>query len=393
MDWQDVAIGLGVSIGIALAVAQLLAWATRYALTAASGNGGASPEAQPAIRRPVLVIRAVFFVATLAVIVRPVMAMFGVEFAHGVSLEGLTAWVFQEGLRILIIAVLAYVTVRLAGGAVAQFEDVARQRAADGAGSQEAVARFRTIGRLATQAVAVLIWGGAIMMMLRELGMDITPLLAGAGIGGLAIGFGAQHLVRDIISGIFFILEDQVHVGDVVKANDTAGLVEAVNLRTLVLRDLSGTVHVVPNGSISMLSNLTKEYSYAVLDVGVAYKEDTDRVSAVLRDVAYGLQAEPEFGALILDPLEILGVDQFADSAVVIKVRLKTQPLQQWKVGREFRRRIKKAFDAEGIEIPFPHLSLYFGQASDPVVVRQQEGTPRAAVDHSGRRGGHNTTP
>ncbi len=204
------------------------------------------------------------------------------------------------------------------------------------------------------------------MMIMQELGVNITPLLTAAGIGGLAIGFGAQNLVRDVITGFFLILEDQIHVGDVVTIDGTSGLVQAVKLRTVVLRDLSGTVHVIPNGAISTLSNMTKEFSYYVMDVGVAYKEDTDHVVDVLREVGEDLEGDQNFSGHILEPLEILGVNDFGDSAVTIKVRIKTVPLKQWMIGRELRRRIKKAFDARGIEIPFPHMSLYFGEASKP---------------------------
>ena len=155
------------------------------------------------------------------------------------------------------------------------------------------------------------------------------------------------------ISGFFLILEDQIHIGDVVKIDATSGVVESVKLRTVVLRDLSGTVHVIPNGAITTLSNMSKDFSYAVLDIGVAYKEDTDHVVDVLRDVGVDLRADSDFGQHILDALEVLGVDDFADSAVTIKIRIKTRPLKQWMIGRELRRRIKKTFDAQGIEIPF----------------------------------------
>ena len=182
----------------------------------------------------------------------------------------------------------------------------------------------------------------------------------------LAVGFGAQTLVRDVISGFFLIFENHLRVGDVAMIEGTGGIVEAINLRTTVLRDLEGTVHVFPNGSFSRVSNRTKEFSYYVVDVGVAYKEDTDRVCEVLRAVAQDLQRDPAYSPSILAPLEVLGVDAFADSQVTIKVRIKTIPLKQWEVGRELRRRIKQAFDRHGIEIPFPHLSVYFGEASRP---------------------------
>jgi len=207
-------------------------------------------------------------------------------------------------------------------------------------------------------------------MSLGQIGLDITPILASAGIAGLAVGFGAQNLVRDVINGFFMILENQVRVGDVAIVNGTGGLVEAISFRTITLRDQSGTVHIFPNGTVTTLANMTKDWSAYVMDIGVAYKEDTDRVSAVMKEVAQELQQDPQIGHNILEPIEILGVDKFGESEVVIKARLKTIPIQQWTVGREYRRRLKKAFDEKGIEIPFPHRTLYMGEASHPFTIK-----------------------
>jgi small conductance mechanosensitive channel len=239
----------------------------------------------------------------------------------------------------------------------------------------EQLKRARTLSRLVQNGLTTVVAIVAALMILRELRIDIMPILTGAGIVGLAVGFGAQTLVKDLIGGFFLTFENQVRVGDVATINGTGGLVEAINLRTIVLRDLQGTVHVFPNGSIERLSNLTKDFSYYVVDVGVAYKEDTDAVAAVLQEVGADLLADPAYGASILAPLEVLGVDDFGDSQVTIKIRIKTLPLKQWEVGREMRRRIKKAFDAHGIEIPFPHRSLYFGEASRPFLTRQASET------------------
>ena len=371
VNWQSTAAGLGLSVAIALIVAQVAARLVRYALAAATGDDDAKSLTNPITRRPIRVVRAIVFLATLGLVSRPALSLFGVDLSVGVPLEELTSWLFTQGLRVVLIGLLAYFTVRVAGLGIAHLEEVVRARAGQDADKMELVERVHTISGLITNAVTVIVWSAAALMMLQEAGVNITPLLTGAGIAGLAVGFGAQNLVRDVISGFFFILEDQVHVGDVVEVNGTSGLVEAVKLRTLVLRDLSGTVHVVPNGEITTLSNKTKEFSYAVLDIGVAYKEDTDHVSVVLRDVGAEIGADPDFNTQILSPLEILGVNEFGDSAVVIKIRIKTRPLKQWMIGRELRRRIKKAFDAEGIEIPFPHMSLYFGEASKPFLAQQ----------------------
>jgi small conductance mechanosensitive channel len=190
-------------------------------------------------------------------------------------------------------------------------------------------------------------------------------LLAGAGIIGLAVGFGAQKLVQDIITGVFILLEDAVAVGDVVKVAGIGGLVEGLSIRSIRLRDLAGNVHTVPFSSVDTVTNMTRLFSYYLADIGVAYREDTDQVADVCRGIVEEMRSEPEFAADILEPLEGLGVDQFADSAVILKARIKTRPIRQWAVGREFNRRMKKRFDECGIEIPFPHRTLYFGTDKD----------------------------
>ena len=178
---------------------------------------------------------------------------------------------------------------------------------------------------------------------------------------GLAVGFGAQNLVADVISGFFILLEDQVRVGDVVELGGKGGLVEKVTLRMIILRDLGGNVHYIRNGKIDVVTNMTKEFSRYVFDIGVAYREDVDEVFQVVKKVDEELREDPEFKDAILQPIEVLGLDKFADSAVVIKARTTTKPIQQWRVGREFNRRLKKRFDELGIEIPFPHVTFYVG--------------------------------
>jgi small conductance mechanosensitive channel len=208
--------------------------------------------------------------------------------------------------------------------------------------------------------VAVIaVWGIAALMLAREFGMDIGPILAGAGILGLAVGFGAQSLVKDFFSGFFLLVEDQVRIGDVVEAGGKSGLVEKVTLRTTTLRGLDGTLHVVPNGEIQTVSNHTYGWSRALIDIGVSYYEDIDRVYGIIRDVAAEMRKDEQFKDWILEDIEILGVDEFADSAIVIKVLIRTQPIRQWAVARDYRRRLKIAFDREDIEIPFPHRTVY----------------------------------
>jgi moderate conductance mechanosensitive channel len=286
----------------------------------------------------------------------------------GMTSATLSEWFFGSGLRIVVIAILAYLVIRIIAAAAGRLEEeLGREETPD---MVERLKRARTISRLAQNALTAAIVGIAVLMMLRELRVDITPILTSAGILGLAVGFGAQTLVKDLIAGFFLTFENQVRVGDVATINGTGGLVEAINLRTIVLRDITGTVHIFPNGSIERLSNLTKDFSYYVIDLGVAYNEDPDDVADVLRQIGRELQADPRYGPSILEPLEILGVDAFEESQVTLKTRIKTLPLKQWEVGRELRRRIKKTFAAKGIEIPFRHVAVYFGEASKPFQVQ-----------------------
>jgi small-conductance mechanosensitive channel len=282
--------------------------------------------------------------------------------------------VLQHAIRIVVILVGALIASRIIMRVVPRvrvllMKQVSREIGADG----ELEKRAATLGGIFRRTAKVVIWVLAIVMVLREAGFDIGPLLAGAGILGLAVGFGAQNLVRDVISGMFLLIENQVRVNDVAIINGTGGLVEELNLRTTVLRGLDGTLHIFPNGTITTMSNMTHGYSYYVFDVGVAYKEDTDRVASVLKELGNEMMKEDAYRAAILEPLEVLGVDKFADSAVIVKARIKTMPIQQWMVGREMNRRIKKKFDELGIEIPFPHVSLYFGEASKPIKLGFQE--------------------
>ena len=248
-----------------------------------------------------------------------------------------------------------------------------RQSAETDEPPSESAKRVETLVRLVRQASLLALWLMVVLVVLKEIGVEIGPILASAGILGLAVGFGAQNLVRDIISGFFFILENQVRVGDVAIINGTGGLVERINFRTIVLRDLGGVVHVFPNGTINTLSNLTQEWSAYVFDIGVAYKENTDQVIAIMEQVGEGMKNDATLGRRMLEKPEIFGVDKLGDSAVIIKGRIKTKPIRQWEVGREYLRRVKMAFDANGIEIPFPHRTMYFGEASKPMDVQLLE--------------------
>ncbi len=222
--------------------------------------------------------------------------------------------------------------------------------------------RARTLLPLARNALRVIVGIIAALMVLSEIGIDIAPVLAGVGVVGLAIGFGAQTLVKDIITGLFILLEDSVAVGDVVNAGGLSGVVEVVTIRTIRLRDLSGNVHTIPFSAVDTVTNMTKDFSYYLIEAGVAYREDYEEVVAVMRQVGEELQDDPDYGPNMLEPLEIMGLHSFADSAVVIRARIKTIPSKQWATGREYNRRMKAAFDAHGIEIPFPHSTIYFGE-------------------------------
>jgi moderate conductance mechanosensitive channel len=227
--------------------------------------------------------------------------------------------------------------------------------------------RAQTIASLLGNIAAIGIFVVVTLTILDILIENTGPILASFGIIGLAFSFGAQSLVKDVISGTFMLIEGQFGIGDVVKVSDVSGLVEKVTLRTTVLRDIEGAVHIVPNGEITRVTNMTKAWSRAVLNVGVAYKEDVDHVIEVLRDLLREFHADPEWGPLLLDEPVVPGVESLADSAVVIRVMAKTLPLKQWDVARELRRRIKQRFDREGIEIPFPHVTFYWGDGQTPV--------------------------
>jgi small conductance mechanosensitive channel len=288
-----------------------------------------------------------------------------------------------HGVKILLILFLSWIAMKILKRLLVQLEKrLLKESLKEGEPPSESHKRIDTLVRLLKKAAYITLWLVALLVLLTELGVKVGPLIAGAGILGLAIGFGAQNLVRDVISGFFLILENQIRVGDVAVINGTGGLVERIHFRTTVLRDLAGLVHVFPNGEITSLSNLTKEWSAYVFDIGVAYKENTDRVIEVMKQVGEEMRNDETIGPYMLEDIDIFGVDKFADSAVVIKGRLKTKPIRQWQVGREFLRRIKLAFDEQGIEIPFPHRTLYVGDESKPFDLRILE-----KLQHAGREG------
>ena len=262
-------------------------------------------------------------------------------------------------LRITVIVTVAWILARVLQRAIRAF----RIRVASRMEDRESAKRAETLGRVFRYLVAVVVTLVAGMLVLGEMGISVAPILGAAGVVGLAVGFGAQSLVKDYFTGFFLLLENQISTGDIVQlSSDHAGLVEEVTLRYVRLRDYDGRVHFVPNGQISSVINSTRGHSFAVLDIGVAYRENVDEVMAVMHEVAREMRADAAYAEHILEDLDMAGVDQWGDSAVVIKCRFKVVAMRQWVVRREYLRRLKNTFDARGIEIPFPHLTVYAGQ-------------------------------
>ena len=255
-------------------------------------------------------------------------------------------WVATHGVNAIIIAIGAFVVVRASNLAIGHIQfkmgrdvesDLERQR------------RLATLGGILTRLITTAVGFVAALMLLRELSIDVMPILTGAGIVGLAIGFGAQNLVRDVISGFFLILEDQVRVGDVARINGVGGMVEQINLRTIVVRDGEGAVQVFPNGTITTLANLSKQFAYAVVDLRLAYSENIDRVTGTIREVGASLQHDAAWQAFVLAPIEIVGIESLDNGFATLRVKIKTQPLHQGQVANELRRRLLTTFVGRGI--------------------------------------------
>jgi moderate conductance mechanosensitive channel len=223
--------------------------------------------------------------------------------------------------------------------------------------------RLQTLAVMLRSLINVSLLGLGVTWILSELGINLGPILAAAGVLGLAIGFGAQNLVKDVLNGFFLILEGQISVGDWITTNNgNSGEVEEISLRTIILRDLEGNVHIIPHGEITTVTNMTKNWSQALIEIGVAYREDADHVIRILKEEADNLRNDKDVGEFILEPAEVHGITQFADSAIVYRLRIKTETGQQWAVTRMYNLYIKRRFDEEGIEIPFPHVTLYMGE-------------------------------
>jgi small-conductance mechanosensitive channel len=279
-----------------------------------------------------------------------------------------------NGLRIAFILILAYLATVLMKRLVRTVKSYSlrmmeRTRGGGVLLELELEKRARTVSSAVRRALDMLIWSVAVIMVLKELRFDVAPLIAGAGVIGVAVGFGAQSVFKDVINGLFMLMENQLRVNDVAVINGKSGLVEEINLRTTILRGEDGAAHIFPNGGILSLSNLTREFSYYVFCTSVGYRENTDHVIEVLKNTSNELMAEEPYKLAILAPLEVFGVDQLGDAAVVIKSRLKTLPMQQWTVGREMNRRIKMKFEEADIQMPFPSQTIQL-QPSIPEQLR-----------------------
>jgi len=278
--------------------------------------------------------------------------------------DTVSSWLLEHGVPILIIIVASYVIYRVVKATMHRV--VSRYVSLRGKGRHSKLwfeNRSKTLSAIIASTLGIIILLVALFMILSELGVDIAPLLAGAGVIGIAVGFGAQSLIKDLLGGIFVLLEDQYNKGDVVQIAGISGLVEEVNLRRTVLRDLDGIVHTISNGQITTVSNYTRDWARVKLDIPVGYGEDMDHVFAVINRVGKELAEDEYFSKLIKTPPQVLRVQNFGDSGIDIRILGDVRPMKQWEVTGELRKRLKKAFDEEGIEIPWPHVKLYFGES------------------------------
>jgi small-conductance mechanosensitive channel len=361
-DWRLAAM---VVIPTAL-FAWLAARAARRAASAVMGRllGGTVPVSSPLVRAPLRLIGFAAFVLVFSVFVFPAFELASLQPRAGLHLRTLSAWTFGSGLKVLLIVAVAFAIVRIVAVAVKRFEhDV---NFGTGLDALERAKRARTLGNVLTSITSIVVLLIAVLMVLNEFHVNIGPAVTGAGIVGVALGFGAQTLVRDFIGGFFLLLENQIRVGDVVAINGVGGLVEEISLRTTVLRDEEGTVHVFPNGAISTLANRSMNFSYYVVNLPLAYGEDPDKTAALVSEIAAALQQEDAYRPFILEPLEIIGVDAFEEHAIRLKVRIKTAPQKQWFVGRELRRRILKGLEERGIEMWTPQRTVALNTPQEP---------------------------
>lgn len=267
-------------------------------------------------------------------------------------------------LRIFLIVGVAYFLNRLTKKLITRLRDHLIGHADS---NIEEIKRMNTLSMVLRYIVTTVIMAITVVEILHELGISIAPVLAAAGVVGVAVGFGAQSLVKDYFNGFFLLLENQIRKDDVVEIADKAGLVEEITLRYIKMRDYEGNVHYVPNGQITTVTNRSRDFAYAVMDIRVAYDENIAKVMQIMHEVGTSILQDAQLRDKVLDTLEIAGVDNLAESAVIIRCRMKVRPLEQWTIKREYLKRIKNAFDAQQIEIPFPHLTVYQGPTTEPL--------------------------
>ena len=283
-----------------------------------------------------------------------------------------THWLLTVLPSILFLVLLLFIVLRVTSSLINNLKHVLIKRMAyrNEEPNLEVEKRLNTLMGVLRKTTSIIIWSIFVMIFLGKFNINIAPILTGAGIVGLAVGFGAQELVRDFISGFFILLEDGIRTGDVVTLNGTSGKVERIELRTITLRDSSGVVHIFQNGKINTISNMTKGWSAIVFNIGVAYKENLTEVMQLMQQVGDGMFADEKYKTQMLDTIEISGLNSFGDSSLDIRARIRTKPGQQWSIGREYRKRLKETFDAHNIEIPFPHQTIYWGEEMDPLKLK-----------------------
>ena len=358
-QWPELTLAFVLALIVAFIVGDLIARLLEQMLRAVLPD----EHEQLFVDRPKRIVRLFIFLITAMALTIPALRLAGWRRAAVVGDPSvLGRWFLNSGLRIGVVLVAAYMAIRFGAAAARRFES--EMSTGTGLDVVERTKRAQTLSRIIQKTLSAAIFAIAALMILGELRVNIAPVLAGAGIVGLAVGFGAQTLVRDIISGFFLIFEDQVRVGDVAVVNGQGGLVEAVNLRTIVLRDEEGTVHVVPNGEVKTLSNRSKDFSYYVITIGIPYDDDPDEVIRAMLDAGATLLEDPAFKPHILAPLEVYGVDDFQPGQMMIKGRIKTVPLKQWAVGRELRKRIAATFKKRGIQLPVPRMAVTIDKSS-----------------------------
>ena len=371
--WQRV-----MGSGLLLLAALLLSFYFKSAVRAvwkrvAAGRGGPEQEPGRTVDEHAGVLRTLVDLPLGIVAAAVLLEIWGVSVVQFLSTAaGRT--VLARAALIALVVVAGLALIRLSNATVLS---LLRPRILDRVRSREAGRKLQTLAPLAQTSVKLVVVLVGALLILQLVGVETGPLLAGVGIFGLAVGFAAQSLIKDVINGLFILTEGSVGAGDVVDVGGVTGVVEKVTLRSVRIRDLSGNVHFVPNSTIEHVENMTKDYSRYLLDVGVGYREDTDEVVAVMKEVDEAMRQEPAFRWDMLEPIEIMGVDRFEDSAVIVRARLKTRPSQQWAIGREYNRRLKKAFDERGIEIPFPHRTVYWGETKQgqlPLQVEDRRG-------------------